>query len=167
MSVRVLRSREALSDTAIRPSVPWRSCLGYRHSGCLQLSHRRPPEICRLRTRPRTDVDLPRFLPPSNCHRRGAYRLAVSLRGDTLLVLGELSLLICSLSRNDKSVSILVRRITTSTLAACAVCCPRQCCRPAERRCCLLAVDRRDRQTERRTPDLYIDVCRISCGQRQ
>jgi len=68
MSVRVLRSREALSDTAIRPSVPWRSCLGYRHSGCLQLSHRRPPEICRLRTRPRTDVDLPRFLPPSNCH---------------------------------------------------------------------------------------------------
>ena len=62
--------------------------LGYRHAGCLQLSHRRPPETCGLRTRPRTDVDPPRFLdpwrpdwrqrdmPPSNCHRRGAYRLA-------------------------------------------------------------------------------------------
>jgi len=23
----------ALNDTAIRPSVPWRSCLGYRHAG--------------------------------------------------------------------------------------------------------------------------------------
>jgi len=32
--------------------------------------------MCGLRTRPRTDVDPPRFLPPSNCHRRGAYRLA-------------------------------------------------------------------------------------------
>ena len=29
----------ALSDTAIRPSVPWRSCLGYGHAGCLQLSY--------------------------------------------------------------------------------------------------------------------------------
>ena len=38
-------SGEELSDTAIRPSVPWRSCLGYRHAGCLQLNHRRPPEI--------------------------------------------------------------------------------------------------------------------------
>ena len=43
-------------------SVPRRSCLGYRHAGCLQLSHRRPPEMCGLRTRPRTDVDPPRFL---------------------------------------------------------------------------------------------------------
>jgi len=51
--------------------VPWRSCLGYRHAGCRQLSHRRPPQICGLRTRPRTDVDPPRFLPPSNWHRRG------------------------------------------------------------------------------------------------
>jgi len=34
-------------------------------------THRRPPEMCGLRTRPRTDVDLPRFLPPSNNHRRG------------------------------------------------------------------------------------------------
>ena len=56
---------------SVRLSVPWRSCLGYRHAGCLQLSHRRPPEMCGLRTRPRTDVDPPRFLPPSNCHRRG------------------------------------------------------------------------------------------------
>ena len=48
-------------NSAIRPSVPRRSCLGYRHAGCLQLSHRRPPEICGLRTRPRTDVDPPRF----------------------------------------------------------------------------------------------------------
>ena len=56
---------------SVRLSVPWRSCLGYRHAGCLQLSHRRPPEMCGLRTRPRTDVDPPQFLPLSNCHRRG------------------------------------------------------------------------------------------------
>ena len=49
---------------SIRLSVPWRSCLGYRHAGCLQLSHHRPPEMCGLRTR----IDPPRFLPPSNCH---------------------------------------------------------------------------------------------------
>ena len=62
---------------SVRLCVPSRSCLGYRHAGCLQLSHLRPPEMCGLRTRPRTDVDPPRFLPPSNCHRRGgAYRLA-------------------------------------------------------------------------------------------
>ena len=64
---------------SVRLSVPWRSCLGYRHVGCLQLSHRRPPEMCGLRTRPRTDVDPPRFLPPSNCRRRGTYRLAALL----------------------------------------------------------------------------------------
>ena len=62
------------------------ACLGYRHIGCLQLSHRRLPEMCRLRSRPRTDIDPLRFLdprwpdwrrndmPPSNCHRRGAFR---------------------------------------------------------------------------------------------
>jgi len=39
------RRGRTLCDTAIRPSVPWRNCrrrsatLGYRHSGCLQLSH--------------------------------------------------------------------------------------------------------------------------------
>ena len=43
-------------------SVPRRSYLGYTHGGCLQLSHCRPSEMCGLRTRPRTDVDLPRFL---------------------------------------------------------------------------------------------------------
>jgi len=43
---------------SIRLSVPWRSCLGCRHAGCLQLSHRRPPEMCGLRM----DVDPPRFL---------------------------------------------------------------------------------------------------------
>ena len=40
-----------------------------------------------LRTSPRTDVDPPRFLPPSNFHRRGAaYRLAArGTIGPTLL----------------------------------------------------------------------------------
>ena len=56
---------------SVRLSVPWRSCLGYRHAGCLQRSHRRPPEVCGVRICPRTDVDPPRFLPPSKCHRRG------------------------------------------------------------------------------------------------
>ena len=42
---------------SVRLSVPWRSRLGYRHAGCLQQSHRWPPEMCGLRTRPRTDVD--------------------------------------------------------------------------------------------------------------
>ena len=40
------------------------SFLGYRHAGCLQLCHCRPPEMCGLRTRPRKDVDSPWFLPP-------------------------------------------------------------------------------------------------------
>jgi len=71
-------------DPSVRLSVPWRSCLGYRHAGCLQLSHRRPPEMCALWTRPQTDVDPPRFLPPSNCHRRGGISSRRS-RGDTLL----------------------------------------------------------------------------------
>ena len=46
----------------VRLAVPWRSCVSYRHAGCLQRSHRRPPEMCGLRTRPRTDVDPLRFL---------------------------------------------------------------------------------------------------------
>jgi len=46
---------------SVRLSVPWRSCLGRRHAGCMQLSHHRPPEMCGLRTRPWTDVDPPRF----------------------------------------------------------------------------------------------------------
>ena len=65
---------------SVRLTVPWRSCLGYTHAGCLQLSHRRPPEMCGLRTRPRTDVDPPRFLPPSNCEGISSCRA----RGDTL-----------------------------------------------------------------------------------
>ena len=75
----------ALSDTAIRQSVPWRSCLGYGHAGCLQLSYHQPPEMCGLRTQPRTDVDPPRFLPPSNCHRRGRGISSRCPWGDTLL----------------------------------------------------------------------------------
>ena len=47
---------------SVRLSVPWRSCLGYRHIVCLQLSHRRPPEMCGLRTCPQMDVDPPQFL---------------------------------------------------------------------------------------------------------
>jgi len=43
-------------NSAIRLSVPRRCCLGYSHSGCLQLSHRRPPEMCGLQTRQQTDV---------------------------------------------------------------------------------------------------------------
>ena len=59
---------------SVRLSVPLRSCLGHRHAGCLQLSHRRPPEMCGLWTRPRTDVDPPRFLIGSEtiCRRRTA-----------------------------------------------------------------------------------------------
>jgi len=59
------------------------ACLGYRHAGCLQLSHRRPAEMCGLRTRPRTDVDPPQFLDPrwpdwrrNELPSAGAYRLA-------------------------------------------------------------------------------------------
>ena len=44
---------------SVRLSVLLPSCLGYRNAGCLQLSHHRPPEMCGLRTRPRTDVDPP------------------------------------------------------------------------------------------------------------
>jgi len=58
-------------DLFVYLSVPWHSCLGYRHAGCLQLSHCQPREMCRLPT----DVDLPRLLPPSYCHWWGAYHL--------------------------------------------------------------------------------------------
>ena len=47
---------------SVRLSVIWRICLCYRHAGCLQLSHHRLPEMCGLWTRPRTDVDPPRFM---------------------------------------------------------------------------------------------------------
>ena len=56
-----------ISDTAIRPSVrvsvPGRN--GPRRAAALGYSHRRPPEMCGLRTRPRTDVDPPRVDPAS------------------------------------------------------------------------------------------------------
>jgi len=35
-----------LSPRSVRLSVPWRSCLGNRNAGCLQLSHRRPTDMC-------------------------------------------------------------------------------------------------------------------------
>jgi len=50
-------------ERSVHLSVPWRSCLGYRHAGYLQLCHHRPPEMCGLRTCPWMDVDPPRFLP--------------------------------------------------------------------------------------------------------
>jgi len=56
---------------SVHLSVPWRSCLGYRHAGCLQLSHGRPQEMCGLRTRSRTDVDPPRFLDRTAIGGRG------------------------------------------------------------------------------------------------
>jgi len=59
---------------SVRLSIRTSVCLS--HAGSVQFSHRRPPEICGLRTGRRTDIGPPRFLPPSNCHRRGAYRLA-------------------------------------------------------------------------------------------
>jgi len=56
-----------ISDTAIRPSVrvsvPGRN--GPRRAAALGYSHRRPPEMCGLRTRPRKDVDPPRVDPAS------------------------------------------------------------------------------------------------------
>jgi len=61
------RRTGAFWSSTVRPSVCPMVQLP-RHAGCLQLSHRRPPEMCCLWTRPRTDLNLPRFLPPSNCH---------------------------------------------------------------------------------------------------
>jgi len=52
--------------------VPRRSCLGYRHAGCLQLNHRRPPEMARR----------------DFCHRRTAIGGGISSRrprGDSML----------------------------------------------------------------------------------
>ena len=108
---------------SVRLSVPWRSCLGYRHAGCLQLSHRRPPEMCGLRTRPRTDVDPPRFLDQTVIGGEGDIvspppgRYLVNITTDTerssaLQVLDDYALykstqsLTCSLC-----VQVLVRRV--------------------------------------------------------
>ena len=62
---------ERYRDRSVCPFVCLSHGAAARHAGCLQLSHRRSPEMCGLWTRPRTDVDPPRFMPPSNCHRRG------------------------------------------------------------------------------------------------
>jgi len=56
---------------SVRLSVPRRSWLGYRHAGCLQLSHHRPPEMCGLLTRPQTDINPPRFLDRTAIGGRG------------------------------------------------------------------------------------------------
>jgi len=68
----------ALSDTAIRPSVclsvPWLSCprraaaVGYRHAGCLHLSHVRTADPSAM------DIDPPQVELPST--GGGANRLA-------------------------------------------------------------------------------------------
>jgi len=42
--------RKSAIHLSVRLSVPWRSCLGYRHAGCLQLSRRRSTEMCGRRS---------------------------------------------------------------------------------------------------------------------
>ena len=69
-----------ISDTVIRPSVC--PSLGYRHAGCLQLSHRRSPEMCELR--PRTGRRSAAIF-GTNCHRREQIS-SRRHRGDTLFV---------------------------------------------------------------------------------
>ena len=63
---------------SVRLSVPWRSCLGYRHAGCLQLSHRPTRDV---RTAdPSADGRRSAAVYGSNCYRRGegGYRLAAA-----------------------------------------------------------------------------------------
>jgi len=65
----------ALSDTTIRCLFVC-PCLCYRHAGCMAQLPRLsacwlpavvwPPEMCRLQTHPRTDIDLPRVELPSS-----------------------------------------------------------------------------------------------------
>jgi len=57
---------------SVRLSVPCHSCLGYRHAGCLQLSHHWPPEICGLRA-PSTDGRRPAAIFGSMDWRRWPY----------------------------------------------------------------------------------------------
>ena len=91
----VKRYLEPSACLSVRLSVPWRSCLSYRHAGCLQLSHRRPPEMCGLRTRPRTDVDPPRVELPSaggisSLRPRGRYLVIIRLvEGEDGVMLDE------------------------------------------------------------------------------
>ena len=81
------------------------AALGYRHAGYLQLSHRRPPQMCGLRTRPRTDVNPP-SISGSNCHRRGRIS-SCRPRGDTLL---SFYLVVCP-SVRPSQVGVLSKRI--------------------------------------------------------
>ena len=81
------------------------AALGYRHAGCLQPSHRRPPQMCGLRTRPRTDVNPP-SISGSNCHRRGRIS-SCRPRGDTLL---SFYLVVCP-SVRPSQVGVLSKRI--------------------------------------------------------
>jgi len=67
------------------------AALGYRHAGCLQLSHHPPSEMCGLRTSPRTDVDPPRVELPS-----AASISSRRPRGDNLFVCIFSSGLLCS-----------------------------------------------------------------------
>ena len=55
---------------SVRLSVPWRNCPGYRHAGC------RSPEMCGLRTRPRTDI----YIRHDFCHRPTAIGGGISGR---------------------------------------------------------------------------------------
>jgi len=65
-TVKIAATNFSVIGLSVCLSVPWHSCLGYRHAGCLQLSHCRPTEMCGLRTHPQTDVDPLRVeLPPS------------------------------------------------------------------------------------------------------
>jgi len=104
------RHRGALSDTEIRLSVcpsPRRTAdLGYSYAGCLQLSH--------VRTRPRTDVDPPRFLPLLNCHRQGGGHI-VSPPAGRYFVTHSISQ---SNSQPDTRQSLTVARLAIP-LAAC------------------------------------------------
>jgi len=77
-------------NSVIRPSVcPMAQLPRLNLQLNLQLNHRRPQEMCGLRTRPRTDVDPPRFLIGGEtiCHRRTAIGGGISScrpRGDIL-----------------------------------------------------------------------------------
>jgi len=74
----------------IHLSVPWRSCLGYRHSGWLQFNHRRPPEMCGLRTCLWTDVDPPQFFcligGETICHHCTVILLGISSHSEAVFL---------------------------------------------------------------------------------
>ena len=73
---------------SVRLSVPWRSCLGYRHVNCLQLSHRQPPGMCATAD-PSADGRRSAAIFPANCHRRGGGHIVSPPRCDrpTLFIL--------------------------------------------------------------------------------